>query len=182
MEFLQKILKLYMIFAKVGALTIGGGYAMLPILERELVEEHEYLKMDQILESYSLSQTLPGVVAANASAMIGFRLYGIPGAIAATLGVITPSVIIVTLIAIAYARIGHLEIVQKVFTGIRVVVLALLIDSFTRLFKMAVFDKKTFSITVISFIVVFFDLLSPLVVIVVGAIFGIYAYRERVGS
>lgn len=182
MKLLRKIIKLYMIFAKVGALTIGGGYAMLPILERELVNEHQYLEMEQILESYSLSQTLPGVVAANASAMIGFRLYGIPGAIAATLGVITPSIIIVTLIAIAYAKVGHLEIVQKIFIGVRVVVLALLIDSFTRLFKMAVFDKKTFSIMAISFVVVFFNLISPLVVIIIGAVFGIYAYRERVGS
>lgn len=182
MDFFKKLLKLYMIFFKVGILTIGGGYAMLPILERELAEDKNLLDMESILESYSLSQTLPGVVASNASTMIGYKLYGIPGAVAAALGVITPSIIIITFIAIAYKRIGHLEVVQKIFRGIRVVVLALLLDSFTRLFKMAVFDKKTFAVMVLAFGVVFFDLVSPLLVIVIGAFFGIYAYRERVGS
>ena len=176
----KKLIKLFVAFFKVGLLTIGGGYAMLPIIERELVKDLNLLTMEEVAESYTLSQTLPGVIASNAAALIGYRLGKLKGSIACVLGVITPSILIILFIAMVFTRIEHLEIVQNAFKGIRVVVLALLIDSFTRLFKVAIFDKKTFVIALLSFIMVMFSFLNPILVIFAGGGLGILIYRERV--
>lgn len=181
MNHLKKLIRLYVAFFKVGLLTIGGGYAMLPIVERELVTELKLLTMDEVIESYTLAQTLPGVIAANAAALIGYRLNRKRGALFSVLGVVTPSVVILLIFAMIFSKIEHLEVVQKAFKGIRVVVLALLIDSFKRLFKVAVFDKKTFIIASISFIFVIFSFASPILVIFAGGILGAFIYRERVG-
>ncbi|MBE0449588.1 MAG: chromate transporter [Clostridia bacterium] len=182
MKIFKYLVKLYIIFFKVGLFTIGGGYAMLPIVERELVEEANLSTMDSVMESYSLAQTLPGVIASNAAALIGYKLFGIPGAIASSLGVITPSIGIITVIAMVFRKFGHLEGVQNAFIGIRIVVLALLFDSFMRLFKVAVFDKKTFAVAMVSFVLVLMNWASPILILIIGALFGLYVYRERVGS
>ncbi|MDH8677074.1 chromate transporter [Fusibacter bizertensis] len=182
MKVFKKLLKLYIAFFKVGLLTIGGGYAMLPIIEQELVKGLELLTMDEVVESYTLSQTLPGVIASNAAALIGYRLGKVKGAVVSVLGVITPSIIIILFIAMIFTRIEHLEIVQNAFKGIRVVVLALLFDSFSRLFKVAVFDRKTFVIASVAFILVLFSIINPILVIVAGGFAGVAIYRERVSE
>jgi len=176
----KRLLKLYIAFFKVGLMTIGGGYAMLPIIEREIVKDLKLTTMEEVAESYTLSQTLPGVIASNAAALIGYRLYKKKGAIACTLGVITPSIIIILIIARVFTQIEHLEVVQNAFKGIRIVVLALLIDSFTRLFKMAIFDKKTFILASLAFILVLFSLVNPVLVVLSGGILGVLIYRDRV--
>lgn len=180
MDVFKRLLKLYIAFFKVGLFTIGGGYAMLPIIEQEIVKDLKLTTMDEVAESYTLAQTLPGVIASNASALIGYKLYKIKGAIACTLGVITPSILIILVVARVFTEIEHLDIVQDAFKGIRIVVLALLIDSFTRLYKMAVFDKKTFALAFLSFILVLFSLVNPVLVILSGGILGALIYRERV--
>ena len=180
MTVFKRLLQLYIAFFKVGLLTIGGGYAMLPIIEREIVKDLNLTTMDEVAESYTLSQALPGVIASNAAALIGYKLYKKKGAIACTLGVITPSIIIILIIAMIFTKIEHLEAVQNAFKGIRIVVLALLVDSFTRLYKMAIFDKKTFILAGLAFILVLFSLLNPVLIIISGGILGIVIYRERV--
>ena len=180
MKGFKELLKLYVAFFKVGLLTIGGGYAMLPIIERELVKEMKVMTMDEVAESYTISQTLPGVIASNASALIGYRLGKIKGAVACTLGVISPSIIIIVCIALIFTKVEHLEVVQNAFSGIRIVVLALLIDSFLRLFKVAVFDKKTLVLALLAFVLVLFSLVNPILVIIAGGILGAIIYRERV--
>jgi len=180
MDQYKKLISLFIAFFKVGLLTIGGGYAMLPIIERELVKDLKLLTMDEVAECYTLSQTLPGVIASNAAALMGYRLGKIRGAIVCVLGVITPSILIILGIAMVFTQIEHLAIVQNAFKGIRVVVLALLIDSFKRLFKMAVFDKKTFVIAFIAFVLVLFSFVNPILVILGGGGLGILIYRERV--
>lgn len=182
MTVIKRLLQLYIAFFKVGLLTIGGGYAMLPIIEREIVKDLKLTTMDEVAESYTLAQTLPGVIASNAAALIGYRLYKKKGALACTLGVITPSIIIILIIARVFTEIEHLEAVQSAFKGIRIVVLALLIDSFTRLYKMAIFDKKTFVLAGLAFVLVLFSLLNPILVIISGGILGVMIYRERVNQ
>ncbi|HAS72664.1 MAG TPA: chromate transporter [Clostridiales bacterium UBA8960] len=182
MKFFKNLLKLYWAFFKVGLLTIGGGYAMLPILERELVDNLNLITMDEVVESYTLAQTFPGVIAANAATLIGYRLSRKRGALVCVLGVVTPSIVIILFFAALFSRIEHIEAVQNAFKGIRIVVLALLIDSFQRLIKVAVFDKKTGAIALASFILVLFSLLNPIIVILAGGVFGIAIYRERVGQ
>lgn len=180
MDQYKKLIRLFVAFFKVGLLTIGGGYAMLPIIEREIVKDLKLLTMDEVAECYTLSQTLPGVIASNAAALIGYRLGKIKGAVVCVLGVISPSILIILAIAMVFTQIEHLAIVQNAFKGIRVVVLALLIDSFKRLFKMAVFDRKTFMIALIAFVLVLFSFVNPILVILGGGVLGILIYRERV--
>lgn len=182
MESFKKLIHLFVAFFKVGLFTIGGGYAMLPIIEQELVKSTNMLSMEEVVENYTLAQTLPGVIASNAAALIGYKLGRLKGAIAAVLGVITPSIIIIIFIAAIFKKIEHLEIVQSAFKGIRIVVLALLFDSLTRLVKVAIFDKKTLVIAIISFVLVLFSLVNPIFVIFGGALLGSYIYRERVKS
>jgi len=182
MKTFKKLIHLFIAFFKVGLFTIGGGYAMLPIIEQELVKSKNLLTMEEVVESYTLAQTLPGVIASNAAALIGYKLGRIKGAITCVLGVITPSIIIIIVIAMLFSKIEHLEVVQNAFVGIRVVVLALLVDSLTRLVKVAIFDKKTLIIAILSFCCVMFSLLNPILVIFAGAGLGVIIYRERVHS
>lgn len=181
MKKLKLYVKLFIAFFKVGLFTIGGGYAMLPIVERELVDASGLSEREAILDNYSLAQTLPGVVAANAATLMGFHVAGFRGALFSVLGVITPSVFILVVVAIVFQHVGHHILVQRAFIGIRIAVLALLIDSFVRLYKMALFDKKTKGLAGIAFIIVMFGLFSPIWVILLGALMGIVIYRERVG-
>lgn len=180
MNLFKQLIRLYIAFFKVGLFTIGGGYAMLPIIERELVQNMNLIKMESVIESYTMAQTLPGVIASNAAALIGYKLKKLKGAIACTLGVITPSIIIILIIAVVFSKIEHLEVVQNAFKGIRVVVLALLMDSLIRLFKVAVFDKKTLAIAGLSFVLVLGSVISPILVIFSGGLLGLVIYRERV--
>ncbi len=178
---LEKFFKLFYIFFKVGLFTVGGGYAMLPILEKEVVEKEQMVDHEEVLEAYSMAQTLPGVIASNTATLIGYRISGFFGAVASALGVIAPSIIIIMLVAIFFQKIAHFWWVESAFRGVRVAVLALLMDSFIRLFKIAVFDKKTLAIAVMSFVFVVGSWLNPILLIIAGALLGFAIYRERVG-
>lgn len=180
MNLFMQLIRLYVAFFKVGLFTIGGGYAMLPIIERELVQNLNLIKMDSVMESYTMAQTLPGVIASNAAALIGYKLNKLKGAVVCTLGVITPSIVIILIISMVFSKIEHLEVVQNAFKGIRVAVLALLMDSLIRLFKVAVFDKKTLFIASASFLLVLGSFISPILVIFSGGFLGFIIYRERV--
>lgn len=182
MKHLVLFTKLFYVFFKVGLFTVGGGYAMLPILQKELVEIGGYTDEKDVLESYSLAQTLPGVIGSNAATLIGYKINGFWGALSCVLGVISPSIIIIVMIAMFFQRVEHLAWVESAFKGIRVIVLALLADSFVKLFKVAVFDKKTLIVALMSFVVVLSGFLNPIFMILVGAIAGYVIYKERIGA
>jgi chromate transporter len=161
---------MWAIFFKVGLLTIGGGYAMLPILEKELTGKKAIMEMEEILECYSLAQSLPGVIASNTAAFIGYRLGGIPGAVACVLGVISPSIVIITFIAMIFEQMKQTLWVQKAFQGVRIVVLVLLIDSLRRMAGKALDNRFDIIVAIISFILVFADILSPVGMLIVAAV------------
>ncbi|MBS7526696.1 chromate transporter [Fusibacter paucivorans] len=165
-----RYLRLWAIFFKVGLLTIGGGYAMLPILEKELTGEKAIMDMTEVLECYSLAQSLPGVIASNTAAFIGYRLGGIPGAFACVLGVISPSIVIITFIAMIFEQMKQTIWVQKAFQGVRIVVLVLLIDSLRRMAGKALDNRFDIFMAVVSFILVFTDILSPVGMLIIAAI------------
>lgn len=177
-----KIAKLWFVFFKVGLMTVGGGYAMLPMLEKELVQGSKLATSEEVFESFSMAQTLPGVIGANTAALLGFKLAGFWGAMFCTLGVITPSVLIISIIAFYFKRVEHLSWVESAFKGIRIAVLALLLEAFIKLSKAAVFDKKTFTLAFLSFLLVITNWISPILLIIVGGALGFWIYRERVGS
>ncbi len=134
---------LFLTFVKVGVMTFGGGYAMLPIMQRELVEKKGWATEDQLADYYAVGQCTPGIIAVNTATFVGSSQAGLPGGILATLGVVFPSLVIIIVIAAFLRSFMHLEAVGHAFNGIRAGVTALILTSVIRLFKGAVKDLPT---------------------------------------
>lgn len=137
------LLDLFLTFAKVGVMTFGGGYAMLPILHREVVEKKKWATEDQLADYYAVGQCTPGVIAVNTATFVGSSQGGIPGGVVATLGVVFPSIVIILAIAAFLSNFMHLEAVSHAFNGVRAGVVALILVSVIKLFKGAVKDWPT---------------------------------------
>ena len=133
--------ELFIAFAKVGVLTFGGGYAMIPILERELVDNHSWATNEELMDYYAVGQCTPGIIAVNTATFVGKKVAGVPGGIVASLGVVAPSVVIITLIAGILTSFADIPAVKSAFGGIRVCVCVLIFNSLLKLFKAAVIDK-----------------------------------------
>ena len=166
-------LDLFFTFARIGACTFGGGYAMLPILQREIVDKRGWATEDELMDYYAIGQCTPGVIAVNTSTFIGYKTHGLPGAVAATAGMISPSLVIIIIIAAFIQQFAHLEIVQNAFAGIRIAVCALVLQSVWKMAKKGVVDVTTAVILVITFIAVAFLGISPVTMVVVAATAGI---------
>ena len=130
---MKELFDLFWTFCKIGALTFGGGYAMLPLIQREIVENKKWSTEKEILDYYAVGQCTPGVIAVNTATFIGYKLRGIIGGIVATLGVIFPSIVIILIIATFLQNFADLAIVQSAFAGIRVAVVALIITTVVKL-------------------------------------------------
>ena len=126
---MKELFDLFWTFCKIGALTFGGGYAMLPIIQREIVENKKWSTEKEILDYYAVGQCTPGVIAVNTATFIGYKLRGITGGIIATIGVVFPSLIIILTIASFLQNFADMAIVQSAFAGIRVAVVALIITT-----------------------------------------------------
>ena len=137
------LLDLFLTFAKVGVMTFGGGYAMLPILQREVVEKKKWATEDQLADYYAVGQCTPGVIAVNTATFVGSSQGGIAGGVIATLGVVFPSIVIILAIAAFLSNFMHLEAVAHAFNGVRAGVVALILVSVIKLFKGAVKDWPT---------------------------------------
>ena len=159
-------LDLYLTFARIGVCTFGGGYAMLPILQREVVENRHWATEDELMDYYAIGQCTPGVIAVN-------KTHGILGGIAATAGMITPSLIIITIIAAFIQQFAHLAVVQHAFAGIRIAVCALVLQSVWKMAKKGVVDVPTSVILLVTFAAVAFFGVSPVVMVVIAAAAGI---------
>ena len=138
---LKNLIELFLTFAKVGVMTFGGGYAMLPILQREVVEDKGWATEEELADYFAIGQCTPGVIAVNTATFIGRKKDGIPGGIAATLGVVFPSLVILSLLAGAITRFSELAWVKNAFAGIRVCVL--IFNAVWKLGKKALVDKWT---------------------------------------
>lgn len=174
---MKKIIELFLTFAKIGAVTFGGGYAMLPILQREVVEKHKWATEEELLDYYAVGQCTPGVIAVNTATFIGYKEKGIIGGIFATLGVICPSIIILTILAAFIDNFSEYAIVQHAMAGIRVCVCALVISAVVKLLKKAVRNTLGLVIFGACFLLAVFcpDIQTALLVVlagVVGFVFG----------
>jgi len=178
-EFIKKQGQIFVAFFKVGLLTIGGGFAMLPILEAEVSDRKKWLSIDEVLECYSLSQSVPGVIAANTAAFAGYKMGGILGAVSAVLGVISPSILIIIIVAQLYADFINNPYILKAFNGIRVVVLALLFKTFVSMVKKAIHGPFTAVIASFSFLLVLLADISPVLIIGISAIIGILHSKKN---
>lgn len=169
---MKELFDLFWTFCKIGALTFGGGYAMLPLIQREIVENKKWSTEKEILDYYAVGQCTPGVIAVNTATFIGYKLRGIIGGIVATLGVIFPSIVIILIIATFLQNFADLAIVQSAFAGIRVAVVALIITTVVKLIKSSIKDYLVVIIAIIAFVISAFIGLSPVYVVIAAALTG----------
>lgn len=134
---------LFLTFARIGVCTFGGGYAMLPILQRELVENKKWATEDELADYYAVGQCTPGIIAVNTATFVGRSQAGIAGGVIATLGLVFPSLVIIMVIAAFLQNFMHLSWVAHAFNGVRAGVVALIASSVIKLFKNAVLDWPT---------------------------------------
>lgn len=173
-----KLSTLFWAFARVGAFTFGGGYAMLPMLERECTEAHPWATRDELVDYFAIAQCTPGIIAVNTATFVGAKQRGPIGAAAATLGVIAPSILIILAIAALLDQFSHLPAVAHAFGGIRVAVAVLIINSVARLYKSNVKGGLGIGLCVAAFLLIAFLSLSPVIVVIGAAAIGIVAARR----
>ena len=140
---MKELLELYLAFLKIGAVNFGGGYAMLPLLERDLVQDRGWTTTQDLTDYFAIGQCTPGLIALNVSTFIGSRRKGIPGAIAATVGFVTVPIVIILIIATFLQGFADYPVVQNAFAGIRVCVCVLIVQAVLRLWNKSVVDKTT---------------------------------------
>lgn len=179
---MRMLIKLFLSFAYVGAFTFGGGYSMLPMFKRVIVEKNSWLTDLEMTDYFSVSQCLPGVVAINTSVFVGYRQKKLPGSIAAALGVAFPSIVIILILAALITNFASYPIVQKAFGGIRVCVGALILKTVIDLWKHAIVDKLALVIFVAIFLVSFFTSLSVALLIAAAGVSGIVISALRKGG
>ncbi len=178
---LRLLTEIYGIFFKMGAVTFGGGYAMLPILEREVVENKKWATKEEIMDYYAVSQALPGIIAVNVSVFIGHRKAGIAGAVAAALGMISPCILIITIIAACLSNFQNNVYVKRALAGISVCVSALILHAVVGLWKKGVTDLFGVVIFATVFLCTLFLDLSPILYVLTAAGLGI-AFRRMGGK
>ena len=167
------LFKLFLTFAKIGAMTFGGGYAMLPILQREVVEKQKWATDEEIADYFAIGQCTPGVIAVNTATFIGQKTAGIPGGIIAPLGVVFPSLIIISALAGVITIFADLAWVKNAFAGIRVCVCVLIFNSVLKLWKSSVKDLWGILIFIAVLAASLLFSVSPIVFVLVSALAGI---------
>ncbi len=178
----MELFDLFLTFAKIGAMTFGGGYAMLPILQREVIEKKGWATDEELADYFAIGQCTPGVIAVNTATFIGQKKRGAAGGIVATLGVVFPSIVIITALAGVITAYSHIVWVQNAFAGIRVCVCVLIFNSVVKLMKSAVIDIWTVIIFLLVLAVsIFFDV-SPVVFVLISGILGVVIKSIKAGD
>lgn len=167
------LLDLFLTFAKVGAMMFGGGPAMLPILEREIVEKKHWATEEEITDYFAIGQCTPGIIAVNTATFVGRSVAGNVGGIIATLGIVFPSIVIITVIAAFIANFSHITWVQNAFAGIRVCVCILMFNAVLKLSKKSIIDLPTTIIFILVFLGTIFLNVSPVIFVLLAAAAGI---------
>ena len=183
---MKELLDLFFSFFRIGGLTFGGGYAMLPMIQKEIVETKKWATEEEIMNYYAVGQCTPGVIAVNVATFVGYKRRKLPGAIIATLGVIVPSLIIITVIAAFISNFTDNEYVQHALGGINVVVSVLVLNAVIKLWKKGVKNLFGFIIFALSFAVAVFTNFSPIytvmAAIICGMLYGKVSKKEDSGK
>ena len=178
----KEILKLFFAFFKIGAFTIGGGLAMIPVIRKEVVEKKKWVDDSRIVDIFAISQSLPGVIAINSSMYLGYEIAGMPGLIAASLGVILPSFIIILAIAFFLTNIGESAYLARFFGGIRAAVVPMILLAAYRLSKTAVKDIFGIAVAVLSIAASVVFGIDLVFIVLASAIAGYIFYTFRRGG
>ena len=175
---MKELWELFAIFFKMGSFTFGGGYAMLPIIQEEIVNKRNWATDEEILDYYAIGQSTPGIIAVNTATFIGYNQKGIIGGIVATLGIVSPSIILITIIATFFTNFQDYVLVQHAFGGIRVVVAALIFSTVLKMYKDSVKDWVGILLFIASFLLLAFLDITPIIVIITSAIIGIIRFKS----
>lgn len=179
---MKELMNLFWTFCRIGGLTFGGGYAMLPMLQKEVVETHKWATEQELLDYYAVGQATPGIIAVNTATFIGYKEKGILGAIFATSGVVFPALIIIMSIAGFIDSFSDSNIVQHAFSGIRVAVGVLILNALVKMVKGSVKDILGIILFVATFIISIFFNISVVYIVVASALIGIisdFVNRKR---
>lgn len=179
---MKELISLFAAFFRIGAFTFGGGYAMLPMLQKEVVERYHWATEDELMDYFAIGQCTPGIIAVNTATFVGYKTRKIPGAVIATLGVITPSLIIITLIAAFLQNFADLALVKHAFNGIRACVCVLILNAVTKLAKKSVVDKITLGICIVVLLLSLLTPMSPALIVILAGCAGYLVKRFGFGS
>jgi chromate transporter len=170
---MKTLLEIFTAFVNIGALTFGGGYSMMPLLQKIIVQKRGWASEEEIMDFYAVAQCLPGIIMVNTAMLIGHKKKGVPGMVAAALGIISPSILVILIIAAFMERFMEYEWVRHAFNGIRAAVLALIVDAVIKMWKNGVKDVLGLVIFAAALGLFTFTGLSPVVPLCVGAVCGI---------
>lgn len=176
---MKELWTLFITFAKVGVMTFGGGYAMLPILQREVVEKMGWVSDEELTDYFAVGQCTPGIIAVNTATFVGQKQKGIAGGIVATLGVVFPSLIIITMLAGVINRFSHLAWVRHAFAGIRACVCVLILNAVIKLGKSAIKDCWGVALFLVVLALSLWTKLSPVLLVLGAAVAGILLQTLR---
>ena len=176
---MKEVWKLFYVFFRIGISTFGGGYAMLPVIQKEIVDKREWIKEEEVTDYYAIGQCTPGIIAVNTATMIGYKQKGIFGGIAATLGMVFPSLIIIMVIATFFQKYQDYEMVQHALAGIQVAVIALILHIVYKMWQGSIDDYFGVFIFFVSFIFLAYFNLSPVFVILGSAFLGVFSIKVR---
>jgi chromate transporter len=163
-------------FFKLGILTFGGGYAMIPVVERELIKKRGWTNMDEVMNYYTIAQVTPGIIAVNFSTFIGYNRKGPLGGVLATLGFVLPGVTFITIIAVVLTNVMDFPAIQHAFTGIRVAVGALILDTVIKVAKGIFKSRKALAISIIAFALSFLGNVSPALLVIASGFAGLLIF------
>ena len=172
---MKKILEIFAVIFKIGLFTIGGGYAMLPIIQKEVVETKEWMDDEEFLDALSLTNSLPGPLAINSATFVGYRVCGVKGALAAVMGAASPSVIIILIVAMIFSNLTEYTVVQYIFNGIRPAVVALILYAVIKLAKSAkITEYFNWRVALAAAAAIAVFGLHPIVVVIAAALYGLF--------
>ncbi|MDR2515861.1 MAG: chromate transporter [Spirochaetaceae bacterium] len=178
MKAVRELAELYAVFFRVGLMTFGGGYAILPVIERELIVRRGWITLEEVLDYYTIGQVTPGVIAVNTATFIGSKRRGVAGGITATLGFISPSLLLVTVIAAFIANFADLPLVERAFRGIRAAVSVLIFDSVIKMLKGVFRRPATAILFSAAFLLSLLVSLSPAWVVTGAGLMGFLLFRK----
>lgn len=170
------LVKLFLAFLKIGTFSFGGGYAMLPFIQKEIVEKNHWISMSEFTDIIGISQMTPGPVAINSATFVGYKVSGVIGSIMATIGVVTTSFILISIINKILDKFKESTIIKAALAGMRPILIALIIYAFIDLAKESYRDFKSIIITLIIGAILFTNKVHPILVIVIAAILGLLFY------
>ncbi|MFD2129755.1 chromate transporter [Pseudogracilibacillus auburnensis] len=171
--------EIFITFLKIGPVTFGGGYAMIPLIEREVVTTKKWLKTEDVADVFAISESVPGAIGINSATFIGYRIAGVWGAVTAMIGILIPTFLIVIGLSISYLYFNDNPKVEAAFKGIRPAIVALITFAGYKIGQMAILDKTTFITAAVTIVILLSSPLHPAFMIIIGGFFGVILVKMK---